>query len=314
MIDKTSLLTKSNTCFNWSRLVFSASLPLILGIFTIIFTLQQNSISIANREEDRRQAIEHRQQTIYDAYINDISALLLKDSFNQSNQRQLKYIGIKTVDSLRHLNTDQKRDIILFLYNNELVNLKGADLTNVQFFHSASMTCNLRDLYLPFILASKIVFDGCDIDNAVFDNSSMIEAKFIRSHMDSTRFYNANLTIATFQENNMYRPNFSHTNLMYSKFSESKPVLADFTNANLRHSDLTGRDLWDTRHTLINTRYPNGSFSAVDSSQLIIDGGAEELVSCLSLSTHLITFTVYGQHTKCLEFMFFILNLSEYLI
>jgi len=288
MADAKVQLPKGNTCFSWSRLLLSASLPLVLGVFTIIFTMQQNSISNENRVQDRLHAIELRQQLIYDTYINDISKLLLRASFNRSDRQQLNYIGFKTVDVLQHLTSIQKRDIIFFLYNHELnrknksenqrVLLNGADLTDVHFIRSTSMNCDLHNVYLPSILAKNIIFDGCDLSGAVFDNAWMVGAKFIGSLMDSSEFYKANLTEATFHGGNINRINFSHSSLVNSKFSGLAPSQADFTNADLLYSDLTNRGLL-TSKTLINTRFPNGSFSAVDSSQLIIDGGAESSVS-----------------------------------
>ena len=113
--------SQPTVCFSWSRILLSASFPVIFGIFSVIFTIQQNIISQANREQDQRQANILRQQNIYDAYINDISALILSPSFNESNRHQLNYIGFKTVDIIKHLSKAQKRDIIFFLRNHELL-------------------------------------------------------------------------------------------------------------------------------------------------------------------------------------------------
>ncbi|CAF0861930.1 unnamed protein product [Adineta steineri] len=293
MVNITASSSKPSACWNWSRVLLSACLPLVLGVFTIIFTIQQNSISIANREQDRRQAIELRQQVMYDAYIKEISKLLLKPSFNRSNRQQMNYIGFKTIDVLRHLSKIQKRDVILFLYNHELIRrekpesqrviLKGADLTDVHFIRSNSMDCDLRNISLSSVLASNIVFERCDINNVAFDNAWMVGAKFTGSLMQGVRFYKANLADAIFDGNNMNQISFSHASLVNSKFLGIKPVSADFTNADLLNSDLTPKDLSATTHNFSNARYPNGSFPVVSNTQLINDGGAELIVSLLLL-------------------------------
>ncbi|CAF1551814.1 unnamed protein product [Adineta steineri] len=292
MLNTTASSSKPSACLSWSRVLLSACLPLVLGVFTIVFTVQQNSISIANREQDRRQAIELRQQVMYDAYIKEISKLLLKPSFNRSNRQQLNYIGFKTIDVLRHLSKIQKRDVILFLYNYELIRrdkpesqrviLKGADLTDAHFIRSNSMNCDLRNIYLNSVLASNIVFERCDLNYAVFENASIVGAKFIGSLMEGVRFHKANLTDAIFDGSNVYKVKFFHAILINVKFFGIKPVSADFTNADLLNSGLTRKDISATTHTFLNTRYPNGSFSVVNNTQLIVDGGAEKRVSLLS--------------------------------
>ncbi|CAF3754444.1 unnamed protein product [Adineta steineri] len=267
MINTTTSSSKPGACWNWSRILLSACLPLVLGVFTIVFTIQQNSISIANRGQDRRQAIELRQQVI------------------RSNRQQLNYIGFKTIDVLRHLSKIQKRDVILFLYNHELIRsdkpesqrviLKGADLTDVHFIQSNSMNCDLRNISLMSVLASNMVFERCDISYVAFDNAYMVGAKFIGSQMEDVRFHKANLTDVVFDGSNVYKVNFFHAILINSKFLGIKPVSADFTNADLLNSDLTSKDISAITHTFLNTRYPNGSFSVVNNTQLINDGGAE---------------------------------------
>nr|ACD54822.1 pentapeptide repeat protein-like protein [Adineta vaga] len=212
MPDKIISSSERSACFNWGRLLFSASFPLVLGIFSIIFTIQQNSISQAN---------ELRQQNIYDGYINDISKLLLSPTFNRSNPQQLNYIGFKTVDIIKHLSNAQKRNVIFFLYNHELIRRDKP----------ISQRVNLTGAYL-----ADAIFDG----------------------------------------NNINQISFPHATLINSKFLGMKPFITNFTNADLLNSDLTNKDLSSMKHIIRNTRFPNGSFSVVDNSQLISDGGAED--------------------------------------
>ncbi|CAF3981015.1 unnamed protein product [Adineta steineri] len=292
MVNTTTSSSKPGACWNWSRILLSACLPLVLGVFTIIFAIQQNSISIANREQDRRQAIVLRQQVMYDAYIKDISKLLLDPSFNRSNRQQLNYVGFKTIDVLRHLSKIQKRDVVFFLHNHDLirkdkpesqrVSLNGADLTDAHFIRSKSMNCDLRNISLGSVLASNIVFERCDITYVGFENSLMVGAKFIGSFMHGVTFFKANLVDAIFDGNIMYEITFSHASLVNLKFFGMKPTTADFTNADLLNSDLTPEFLSDTRLIISNTRYPNGSFSVVSDTQLINDGGAE--LTCIDNS------------------------------
>jgi uncharacterized protein YjbI with pentapeptide repeats len=292
-------LSKPNACFNWTRLLFSATLPLILGVFTIVFTLQQNSISAATRELDRLHAIELRQQTIYDNYINTISELVLRTSFNRSDPDQLNHIAFKTVDVMQHLTVAQKRDVILFLYSHELnrknrperqrVRLSGADLADVHFLRSARRKCLFPEIYLGHILAPNIIFEQCDISTAGFEYASLPGAKFVSSLMIGVRFFASNLTGAVFDGGNLFQVNFSYATLVNTKFSGVIPGKADFTNADLLHSNLNVQAIWSVGNKFINTRLPNGSFSTVDSSNWIFDGGAEEAVGLTRIKSRKIT-------------------------
>ena len=199
------------------------------------------------------------------------------------------HIRVKTLNVLRHLDASQKRDIILFLYEHQLirsdqperpVDLSDADLTDVQF----TRPCNLENVSLAGVLADKIVFDGCMLKRAVFNGASMVGAKFIYTHASGAQFIGNNLSNAIFIETNNLNINFANGLLVRSSFAHGpNPQKVNFTNTDLLQSDLTDQQLsfvHDTDiNTLLNARLPNGSFSAIDSSQLIRDGGAEQSVS-----------------------------------
>ncbi|CAF4880025.1 unnamed protein product [Rotaria socialis] len=98
--------SKAKCCFQWMKLFLSALFPLVFGIFTIVFTVQQDSIARANREQDQAQADELRKQTVYDSFIADISKLLLYCNFNRSNVNSLRDIRVKTLNALRQLDVE----------------------------------------------------------------------------------------------------------------------------------------------------------------------------------------------------------------
>ena len=110
-----------------------------------------------------------------DDYIDIISERLLNPQFNRSNYEHLQTIRVKTLTALRHLDRDYKKEIIIFLYENNLIrstlseekrlNLDGADLSNgVEFRRSITNRCILNYLYLPGVFASNIIFDGCELE------------------------------------------------------------------------------------------------------------------------------------------------------
>ena len=82
--------------------------------------------------------------------------------------------------------------------------------------------------------------------------------------------------------------NFSYANLREAKcISGPNPQGVDFTNADLYRSDITETHISFNfefeYNTLLNTRFPNGSFSAIDSRQLFQDYSFELSVRVCSV-------------------------------
>ncbi len=68
---------------NWIKLVLSALIPLMIGVFTVVTTVQQQKLSTLQREQDKKEALLLRQQSehqadnlhkenIYTIYLDDV--------------------------------------------------------------------------------------------------------------------------------------------------------------------------------------------------------------------------------------------------
>jgi uncharacterized protein YjbI with pentapeptide repeats len=308
---------------NIIKVILAAFPSIVFGIFTIVFTLQQNHVANENRKQDQQQAEEHNIRTTFENYIDHISALLLDNKFNRSNSEYLLHLRVKTLTVLRHVDVPRKRDIILFLYesrlirsdmpDNERLNLNSADLHDVQFLGSSGTPFQLDYLYLPGIYAPNIVFSWCALENAVFDNASISNAKIINS------------TIANSSFRRIYAPDLTIGDAMLhqTNFTEAVPVRTyfisvtdwneaiDLTNADLlgsynRYESSVDFNYFDHRSLILrNARLPGGSFRSIDSSNLIVDGGAEEgvyhssyllhFLICFSSSVDQMTVKKYGR-------------------
>jgi uncharacterized protein YjbI with pentapeptide repeats len=80
----------------------------------------------------------------------------------------------------------------------------------------------------------------------------------------------------------MLSSSFASADLRNASFSGMLLSEVNCTNTDLSGSDLTERDLNSYQNTYLNTRFPNGSFSAIDTKQLVVDDGAEIYVSKLA--------------------------------
>ncbi|CAF3005157.1 unnamed protein product [Rotaria sp. Silwood2] len=130
----------------WIKLILAVVPSIAFGVFTVVFTLQQNAFAAVAREQDQYQASEQRKQAIFDNCIDVISEILLSPNFNRSNVDHLQPIQVKVITALRRLDSPHKRDIIFYLYANKLIrgdfplefrlDLRGADLSEVEFMKS----------------------------------------------------------------------------------------------------------------------------------------------------------------------------------
>ncbi len=331
---------RTKRCLDWTKLILSAWLPLVLGIFTIVYTVQQYDISKQNREQDlaiananreqdlaiananreqdlnisnanreqdrdiaeairiqdQQQVDELRIQTIYDKYINDISALVLNMKSNVSHENLLIQIRAKTLNALRQLDVERKRNIILFLYESSLikrnsnleVNIAEADLRDVKFIDSSAFSCTFALLAFRNVLADNITFNLCKLDDVVFDGSTMNDGQFFNSNLFRASFVGAHLIGATFADSNFKSANFTNANLRYSKFFNKPFWKVDLTNADLLGSDISNDQLIHNQdpNILLNTRFSNGSFGDIDASNLVINNGAELSVSSVTEESH----------------------------
>ena len=269
---------KKSTCFKLVKLLFQALPTIAFGVFTLIVTLQQNAASQAAREQDQRQADELNRRILFKDYINDLKELLLNDTFQTKIDKVLLLIRVRTLTVLQNLDAQRKRDIILFLYENRLlnaqtthrVNLRGADLNNVQFATSPAMSCNLEYIHLSGVSAGNITFDHCILKNAVFDYAEMSGATFQCCSMEDTSFIGANLTRARLRGNDVFESDFTDSILRQSSMERTAFGHADLRNADLYESDISSEHLFflpipvRDLSRMVNARLPNGSFTTID--------------------------------------------------
>ena len=281
-----------------------AALPtIVFGVFTVVFTLQQDSSAQAMRQQDQRQADEINRRTTFKDYIDDVRALLLDDDFEYNIDRSLLHIRVQTLTVLKHLDPGRKHDIIRFLYENRLIHLnesvrldlRGADLSEIKFIKPLDGFCDLSSLYLPGVYAKNIVFDGCWLVAANFDDASMVGAQFHSCNMASSTFRRSNLSQAKLDGNHLYKANFTSIHLVQSSISRAPFQDVDLTNADLFQSDISDQLLNPPiigglgPNVFLNTRYPNGSFSDIDTGNLIVNGQAQ-LHVCILYGLLFVTF------------------------
>ncbi|CAF4050618.1 unnamed protein product [Rotaria sp. Silwood1] len=287
---------RESACLNINKMILAALPSIVFGVFTIIFTLQQNQAARENRKQDQQQADELSVRTTFENYINDISTLLLNRKFNRSNPEHLLHIRVKTMTVLRHVDANRKRDVILFLYesrllrsdqpDNERLSLVDGNLSDVHFIGTLSALLQLSHLYIPGIYAPNIIFDRCQLDLAIFDGAFMPNAKIIDSAIFNTSFDRVYAPDLTMGDVIFYQNNFQGAILHRMNFASGIDIFGtvDMTNADMLDSFTSQQTTINVSvfaHPFLilrNARLSNASFGPINDSNLVIDGGAEETV------------------------------------
>ena len=268
----------------WCKLLISALVPCLLGVFTIMFTLQQQDLSKQQQEQERWHKLDAQHQTSFNAYIDDISKFLTqKSNMTPVLEQTLLYVRTKTLTVLRTLDTERKKFVVLFLYESGFIrdsglDLRGADLNNVQLVGPYK----LDKLYLPGVFWSNATFIDCNLNNATFDRSLMNNAHFIRSSLESASLVEVSLNNADFKGSTVIFSNFTGAFLVEASFLGAEVVQGiNFTNSDLFGTRFTEEQFHGQRvtrlpHDFSLARLPNGTFGPIDEKKNLIHNGDAE--------------------------------------
>ncbi|CAF1307513.1 unnamed protein product, partial [Didymodactylos carnosus] len=205
------------TLWNWLQLFSSMLVPFMIGVFTIVTTLQQrqtnhlqrlsdmernekqhlNDLNIAQLQE-LQAAADQRNESVFTTYIKEMSELLGNEE-HVNNSRTKKLMRVKTLTALRQLDVNRKLFLIQYLYEWDLIgqrldddqlpliDLTGANLGYVNF---SRITEKPRIDYDPPI---SLYLANVFLQNASFVNLKLGYSDFSRSNLQGANFYYSHL-------------------------------------------------------------------------------------------------------------------------
>jgi uncharacterized protein YjbI with pentapeptide repeats len=249
------------------KLMIPACIPLTVlgGTYFINDTNQKNAG--ANREQDRKIADDQVNQKTLDQYVEDVSKLLFDRKLRNAklSDEVYKVAKARTLSVLPGLDGKRKvqlisflNDVKLFEREKEILSLRKADLSNVNFdgldLNGIDLTeaklsgAKLAGAKLAGATLDKAVFAGVGLKGLNFNRVSLIEADF--------RLANWNLNHGA----NFSNGRGSGSEMIFFDPPNDKPD-ADFTEANL-----TGAIMPDApEHArLCRTKMPDGTINNRD--------------------------------------------------
>ncbi|CAF4337123.1 unnamed protein product, partial [Didymodactylos carnosus] len=284
----TSSLTRSK--FEWIKLISTILVPLMIGVFTIVTTVQQiqtdgqnrlKDIQIAydQRQHDLFLASESRREYLFDKYLNDVSYYVQLGE-NRSSTDKIT-IHSKTLAVFRQMDPRRKGDVIRSLLEQKLIYWQSND----QFDMSDS------DLsYTEF--DQMVTLDGLRLENLRLNN-----VKFINLHLRNCVFRNSILTGSNFTNSIITEIDFRNTELDHTDFTHTTITHTDFTSANLNRSNIRVDDEAGNIFDFI--ILPNGTYKLNNKKPIIKNGGGEsEIHGWLIKHGEIVSINYHAENSK----------------
>ncbi|UJR23913.1 hypothetical protein I4U23_026885 [Adineta vaga] len=235
----------------------------MIGIFTIVITLQQYSLNKENRQKDLEIADQLRQQqrhldeqrriqefklnearrhqdlsiadnkqrdTILTNYIRDLTKLLIQKNYVFNRALLYSILRPMTLTVLRQLDPSRKVLLIKFLYESKMLRTdyenQRLDLTDG----------DLIGIHLSYISMRNLSLSG----------ALMINASFVSIDLTMADFQGADLTDSSFRNVDLSEANFYRTRLIRTQFPNSYLSLIDLSLADLTESMITNEQIQDS--------------------------------------------------------------------
>ncbi|CAF1308460.1 unnamed protein product [Didymodactylos carnosus] len=267
------------------KLIGLILVPLTIGVATTISTVQQIKLNQQNRQNDIEIGKQEREQgskiadnsekeRILASYLTYISNLFLEKNITAFDIDSITstIVRAKTLSTIRQLDIERKHQVILFLYETQLIriadtvypiiNLNNVELDNLDL----SLPKSNEKLY-PQYEIMQLAFRGVSLRNSSFSSRWLHESDF--SHTD--------LTKGDFTLTHSIRVDFSYSLLEQLNFMNATVDQAIFAYANLTDSNISEEQL-STTLTYGGAILPNGTIAPL--KNLLMNGNAR----CSNLS------------------------------
>ena len=281
---------KSFSLIQFTKLFAAILVPLMIGAFTVVTTLQDSSGARSQREADLiriereaqlQQAAEERQriadqlksheeqsyrdraanelriEQVYDSFMRDVSPIVLKPNGNLT-MVELLFIRSKTLLTLDQIDLKRKWYLIKFLYDSQLLYVRDmgyqfVDLAAGDLSHVKFGSAGKIDRKINL---EKIRLSNMDLFNTSFDNVMLRYARLDYSDLNHSSFYMVSF----------FSISFVQVNLENSKFFLTQLQNISFTKCNLK------RTTWMIKRTESTLRAMHLDYSDADVSESRFEG------------------------------------------
>jgi hypothetical protein len=237
----------AKTLWDWmSLLIVPAALASGAWVLNKWQADRERDIARRQGETDREMESERQGQTMFEAYLDQMTLLLLEKGLRQREDcDEVKTIArARTLTLLNALDGVRKGQVIKFLFEANLLTrgLKLIDLKNA----------NLEDIHLVWADLTRIDLTGSHLSRAQLKFAHLED-----SNLTNTTLVKADLRRACLQRCNLKRANLAWADLRGASLEAANLEEAHLEGAQLLDAKLTGAILQGVRYNQ-HTRWPDG--------------------------------------------------------
>lgn len=248
-------IERAKTLWDWMNLLI---IPIVLAI----------GVWLLNRAEkitEQQIARNRSEEETLQMYLDRMTDLLLKENLRESTEQdEVRSIArSRTLTALRGLDGPRKGLLIRFLWesrvilDNQLVKLKGADVSRADLRRA-----NLTSVNLSFAILNKAILSKSRLSKANLNNTQLVHADLSSADMVATNLHMANLTGANLSysalaEADLGNANLERANLMHVHLRKANLRSVNLFKTDLTYADLTDADLTRAQMNSADLRYAN---------------------------------------------------------
>ena len=258
--------TYARVCRYLVKVVSVLVIPLILTIFTVVFTFEQKRLSIEQRTEDQQNAREERRQDLnisnfvrrQDREIAQEQRTLERTLANERTDLEYQLaekVRLSNEEQRKHelyIQEENHRDVHLTTYINDIGQLLKesngsltsnptiAAIAHAKTLHASRLIGSVRcSQMISFLYDAGQLFRGqnpLDISGVYLNNIDLSDAplryiSLVGAHLNNASFIGQDISEADFRSTHLNRANFSRANCTNANFESAIIDSGDFSNA-----------------------------------------------------------------------------------
>ncbi len=202
------------TLWYWLQLLI---IPLALAVIAIFFNRSE-------RKNEQKIASDNQQEAALQEYLKEMSELLLHEKLRESGEDDevRKIARVRTLTVLPRLDGKRKRNLLLFLYDADLINRRG------QIINVSDADFSEADLSEVNLFRYKWVRKG---ESHTFTT--------VKADLSGVNLRNANLNRANLRGVKLGAEDELHLEISDKDYSTQGTIRADLSRADLRGADLS---------------------------------------------------------------------------
>jgi uncharacterized protein YjbI with pentapeptide repeats len=258
---------RRKTLWDWLQLLI---VPAILIAVTFVWSATQTRSD--NKREDRRVAAdraaaeEARRDATLQAYLNEMSGLMLdRKLLTSKKSAAVRPVARSvTLTTLRRLDGNRRAAVLRFLYEARLVDGKtavvtliDADFRGVDLTYADFTGANLQGANLQGAKLSNANLRIAKLAVAKLNGANLFKSNLTDAELDGAELKGAKLTYADLTDASLFVANLDGANLFRAQIPGANLSVATLVGANLESAHLKSSDLDDADLRSANLRHAN---------------------------------------------------------